>query len=263
MKNNVVNSYQNSTEELRFDIKSRKIEFINTTRIIDEHITKKSNILDCAAGTGVYAFYYADRGHNVTATDITPRHIEIIRENLITKDYKMKTAALDATDLSVFADNSFDVVFNMGPFYHLKDNEQREKCISECLRVLKPNGLIFTAYISRYFIFQFVGLANSNFIDKKLSQQILDTGIVNHEDEKCFWTDTYYTTIEEMESLYKDYNVEIVDHFAQDGITPYFKDKIEDFTEEQFDIWCDNHYRICREKSQLGASNHIIIVGKK
>ena len=27
-------------------------------------------ILDCAAGTGVYAFYLADKGHDVTATDM-------------------------------------------------------------------------------------------------------------------------------------------------------------------------------------------------
>ena len=39
-------------------------------------------ILDCAAGTGAYAFYLADKGHNVTATDITPRHIKIINEQL-------------------------------------------------------------------------------------------------------------------------------------------------------------------------------------
>lgn len=49
----------------------------------------------------------------------------------------MKTAILDATDMSIFEDESFDVVLNMGPFYHLVDISDREKCIRESLRVLK------------------------------------------------------------------------------------------------------------------------------
>ena len=138
MKNYVVESYENYKEEDRLTTNNaRRIEFVNTVKILDEHIQKNSKILDCAAGTGVYAFYFAGKGHDVTATDITPRHIDIINQNLADKQYSMKTAVLDATDLSVFADESFDVVLNMGPFYHLISEEQRNRCMNECIRVLK------------------------------------------------------------------------------------------------------------------------------
>ena len=40
----------------------------------------------CAAGTGVYAFYLTDKGHDVTAIGITPRHIEVIKEVVKDKD---------------------------------------------------------------------------------------------------------------------------------------------------------------------------------
>ena len=66
----------------------------------------------------------------------------------------MDTAVLDATDLSIFEDGTFDVVLNMGPFYHLLTEEKRDKCLSECIRVLKKGGLLITAYIPRFSVFQ-------------------------------------------------------------------------------------------------------------
>ena len=126
--NYVVDSYENYKEENRLTTNNaRRIEFVTTTRVLDEIIGTNSKILDCAAGTGIYAFWFADKGHDVTATDITPRHIDIINRTLTNKNYHMNTSVLDATDMSCFADDSFDIVLNMGPFYHLITEEQIEK----------------------------------------------------------------------------------------------------------------------------------------
>jgi len=134
MKNYVVESYENYREEERLSTNNaRRIEFITTIRALDELIVDKKKILDCAAGTGVYAFYLADKGHEVTATDITPRHIEVIKEVAKNKPYEMDTRVLDATDMRVFVDETFDVVLNMGPFYHLINEEDRKKCFEESL----------------------------------------------------------------------------------------------------------------------------------
>ena len=264
MENHVVDTYENYKEENRLTTNNaRKIEFETTIRVMEEWIGTDKKILDCAAGTGVYAFHFADRGHDVTATDITPRHVEIMNKTLQEKHYKMQTAVLDATDMSMFADESFDVVFNMGPMYHLIDEEKRNKCMEESLRVLKKGGLIFTAYISRYYIFQYIAMHDKQFLDYKLAEQLMQTGILRHEDEKCFWTDSYYATKKEMEELYRQKGVEIVDHFSQDGLTPMFASVVDTWSEEEFRIWCDHHYSVCREESTLGASNHVIIVGRK
>ena len=194
MKNYVVESYENYREEERLSTNNaRRIEFITTVRALDELIVSKKKILDCAAGTGVYAFYLADRGHEVTATDITPRHIEVIKEVVKDKPYEMDARVLDAN----------------------------------------------------------------------LAKQLTETGVLRHDDEKCFWTDTYYSTDEEMENLYREYGMEVIDHFAQDGATPHFSKKVDQWNEEQFKVWCDYHYSICRQKSLLGASNHAVIVGRK
>lgn len=264
MRKYVIESYENYREEDRLSTnKARKIEFLTTVKALDEIIKGKKTILDCAAGTGIYSFYYADKGHMVTATDITPRHIEVIRSILKNKPYKMETAVLDATDMSIFENESFDVVLNMGPFYHLVDVSDREKCMRESLRVLKKGGFLITAYIPRYYVFQYVATQNKDFLDAGLAKQIIQTGELHHDDEKCFWTDTYYSTYEEMEQLYQQYGVTVIDHFAQDGATAHFSEKVDNWTDEEFKIWCDYHYSVCREKSLLGASNHVIIAGQK
>lgn len=59
-----------------------------------------------AAGTGIYAFWLADKGHEVTATDITPRHINIINEILKNKNYTMNTAVLGATESLLLEENN-------------------------------------------------------------------------------------------------------------------------------------------------------------
>lgn len=264
MKNYVVESYENYKEEDRLSTNNaRRIEFLTTVRVLDELITEKKKILDCAAGTGIYAFYLADKGHKVTATDITPRHIEIIKSIVGRKNYEIESMVLDATNMSVFKNESFDVVLNMGPFYHLINESDRVRCFQESLRVLKKGGLLVTSYIPRYYVFQYVVMQNDYYLDAKLAQQLIETGVLRHDDEKCFWTDTYYSTAEEMEALYRDYGIEVLDHFAQDGATPHFSQKVDEWNDEQFKIWCDYHYSVCRQKSLLGASNHVVIVGRK
>ncbi len=264
MKNYVVESYENYREEDRLSTNNaRRIEYLTTVKILDELIDGKKKILDCAAGTGIYAFHLADNGHDVTATDITPRHVDVMNNILESKDYDMHTAVLDATDMSVFADESFDVVLNMGPFYHLTDENAREKCLSECRRVLKKGGLLVTAYIPRYYIFQFIAMQDVSFLDAGLANQLINTGVLRHDDEKCFWTDTYYSSADEMEKLYGQYGFETIDHFAQDGLTPQYHEKADRWNDEQFRTWCDYHYSVCREKSLLGASNHVVIIGRK
>lgn len=264
MKKHIIDSYENYKEENRLTTNNaRRIEYLTTVRAMNELLGKNQKILDCAAGTGIYAFHLAEQGHQITATDITPRHVEIINQTLANKDYQMETSILDATDMSMFADESFDVVLNMGPFYHLIDASQREKCLNEAMRVLKKGGILFTTYIPRYYVFQYVAMSDSRYLDAKLADQLIQTGILRHDDERCFWTDTYYATKHEMEQLYLQHGLEVIDHFAQDGLTPSFAGKVDNWTEEEFRIWCNYHYSVCREESILGASNHVMIVGRK
>lgn len=77
----IVEYYENYDEEARL-IKdnAHKIEFITTMHFLDKFVKPSSRILEVGAGTGRYSFSLAEKGHSVTALDITPKHIEIMKE---------------------------------------------------------------------------------------------------------------------------------------------------------------------------------------
>lgn len=264
MNSEVIKYYENYKEEDRITTNNaRRIEFLTTVHHFDKLFNGNLKILDCAAGTGAYAFYLADRGHTITATDITPRHIDYINEHLKDKAYTMYTSVLDATDMSCFSDASFDVVLNMGPFYHLINEEMRKKCFEESIRVLKKGGFLVTAYIPKFYLNQMIVMSDDKYLDNELLNQIKDKGILKHDDPKCFWTDTYYSSYDEMQALYEEYKLDIVEHFAQDGLAPLFHEKVDKWSEEQFKTWFEYHISVCTEKSIIDMSNHVIIVGQK
>ena len=71
MKNYVVESYENYKEEERLSTNNaRRIEFLTTVRVLNELISGRKKILDCAAGTGIYAFHLAETVlHDFTKAD--------------------------------------------------------------------------------------------------------------------------------------------------------------------------------------------------
>ncbi|MDF2821547.1 MAG: SAM-dependent methyltransferase [Clostridiales bacterium] len=259
---NVVEGYYQEDNKLTIN-KVKKIEFVTTVKALDAVLPEKAKILDCASGTGNYAFYYADRGYGVTALDITPRHIDFIEEKLKSKDYTMEIGVNDATDLSRFDDAIFDIVLCMGPIYHLTEKTMRDKCLSECIRVLKKGGILVTSYINRFYVFPYVVTSYGKFLNKDLAKTLVETGVMKKGDSTSFWTDSYYSTPEETEADFQRYNLTIIDHLATDGLSKILRDKIDRMSEEEFRIWCDYHYSVCREKSILGASNHGLVIGRK
>ncbi len=86
----------------------------------------------------------------MTLADLSPELLELAREKAAEAGVAIEGfVEANATDLSQFADASFDVVLCMGPPYHLILEEDRQRVVSELLRVLKPGGMVFTAFLNR------------------------------------------------------------------------------------------------------------------
>ena len=100
------------------------------------------SILDLGGGAGAYSFPLAKKGYKVTLADLSETLLSQAKkqkeedkvQNLVSCDQ------VNATDLSCYKDNSFDVVLLFGPLYHLTEKDEREKCIKEIRRVLKTGG---------------------------------------------------------------------------------------------------------------------------
>lgn len=111
-------------------------------------LNKKCRILDACAGTGIYAFELAKRGHEVIAGDLIDANVEKMRKRQEENNLLKHIYEGNILNLSQIEDNSFDVVMNLGAYYHLCNREEREKGIKESLRVLKDGGIIAAFYNS-------------------------------------------------------------------------------------------------------------------
>lgn len=264
--NNIVNFYEKYDEESRLTTNNaRKVEFTVTTTILNQYMKKHNKILELGAGTGIYSFYYAEKGNDVIATDITPKYVDIIKQKLDKRknSINLSTEIVDATNLGSYESESFDIVLCLGPMYHLTNEYDREKCIKESLRVLKKGGILAIAYINKHFVLNSIMTRDKKFITYNFVEKVLNTGVIKEGEKECFWTDTFFTTPMEMESFITKFNTQIIDHVGTDGLSPFLKDFVDNMNDEEYSIWLHYSLNSCREKSILGMSNHGLLICKK
>ena len=85
--------------------------------------------MDVGGATGVYAFWLAEKGHEVHLLDIVPLHIEKAKKRNESAQHKVKESTLGDARQLPFADNTADVLLLFGPLYHLTDPADRAKAL--------------------------------------------------------------------------------------------------------------------------------------
>jgi len=117
------------------------MEYKYTKKILDRYIPTEASVLEIGCGTGYYGIYLSDKCKKYTGLDITPGNIALFRDKIIERSLaNVETVIGDATDLSGFDDDSFDVVLTFGPIYHLPPEESKI-AFAESKRVCKKNGI--------------------------------------------------------------------------------------------------------------------------
>jgi len=102
-------------------------------------------ILGLASGGGQQGPILATLGADVTIFDNSEKQLEQDKTLSTKFDLDIKTVQGDMKDLSVFADNSFDLIFNPCSIVFV---ENVLPVWEECFRVLKPNGILMTGLIN-------------------------------------------------------------------------------------------------------------------
>lgn len=106
---------------------------------------KGLKILGLASGGGQQGPILAALGADVTIFDNSENQLNQDRELSAEFDLNIKTVQGDMKDLSVFADKSFDVIFNPCSVVFAED---LKPIWQECYRVLKDNGVLMTGLIN-------------------------------------------------------------------------------------------------------------------
>jgi len=108
-------------------------------------------VLDVGGAAGVYALPLAAAGHQVHLVDPVALHIEqALGASGRQPETPLASATVGDARRLERADASVDAVLLLGPLYHLTDRADRVKALSEARRVLRPDGVLAAAAISRF-----------------------------------------------------------------------------------------------------------------
>ena len=105
------------------------------TRVLEGYVRPGDRVLDAGAGPGRFTLEMLRLGAHVTALDISPGQLELLRARV--PDVEAVTG--DITDLSRFPDDGFDVTVCFGgPVSYVVD--RAELAVAELARVTRPGG---------------------------------------------------------------------------------------------------------------------------
>ena len=148
----VLNGYNCGIEKNRLRNDLGLVEFARTKELLLEFLPKPpATIYDIGGGYGEYAWFLTSLGYEVHLFDISEKNIEMADDLAIEySGYQLHSAEVaDARNINR-PDNSADAILFMGPMYHIVEYNERLLALKECKRLLKENGILYTAAITRY-----------------------------------------------------------------------------------------------------------------
>ena len=244
---------------------SSPIEFERSKEILGRYLpAAPASILDVGGASGVYASWLAGRGYDVHLVDPVPLHVEQARA--ASDEGPGFTAAVgDARELEA-ADGAFDAVLLMGPLYHLIEHDQRLLALAEASRVVRDDGVVVIAAISR-FASLLDGLRSSHLDEPDFEAMVkvdLATGIHRNPrpaDQRPDWfTTAYFHRPEELRDEITASGLDVVALLGVEGpgwLTASDEDPV---AASERVLWAAR--AVEAEPSALGLSAHLLAIAR-
>ena len=260
--------YERSDEDGRFKAADGEIEFLRTKDILIRHLPAGSlRIADVGGGSGPYSFWLSNLGHEVHLLDLVSKHIRIATERNKSEKHRIASAQVGTATKLPFADGQFDVVLLMGPLYHLPEPTDRATALLEAKRVLKPGGILFAAYISRFA--SLLDGYRSNLVADPEFRSILaeDLASGRHhgsaDGSPKYFTDAYLHRPEDIEQEAVSAGFQPVHLLSVEGfgwLVPGFAELWNDTVRRANLLQALT--RVEKERSLLGVSAHLMLVAR-
>lgn len=254
----VSSHYDQYDEDGRLDrTRHGQLEHYITMTYINRYAAKGSKVLEVGAGTGRYSIALAKEGMDVTSVELVESNLAVLREN--SKGMENLTSYQgDATDLSRFADDSFDVTLFLGPMYHLYEEDEVDRAIDEAIRVTKPGGVILFAFISVF------GIMYANYFYGNWTagqkENFTDDHKVRHFKEQLF---TGYD-VTEFEGLFQKKPVDWLTTTGVDGLLEPIEERPNfSLSDEDFKALAEWYLAFSEKRELLGNTLHLLYICRK
>ena len=184
---------------------SGRLEYMMSMSLLKRFLPGKGTLLDLGGGAGAYSFPLAAEGYQVFLADLSEELIRQAEEQNAETETPVACHVVNAIDLSLYGDGQFDAVLLMGPLYHLLEASERDRCLSEVSRVLKPGGVVFATFIP--YLSGSIGVVDRIFghpdqVNADNLKEVFRSGRFSNLSAAGF-QEGYYPAPEEIEELFR------------------------------------------------------------
>lgn len=257
----IIDFYNNYDEDSRLMLKHGTVEFLTTMRYIKKYIKHGDCVLEIGAGTGRYSHTLARQGYQVDAVELVEHNIEVFRQNTLPTE-KIAVMQGNALDLSAFPDDKYDITLLLGPLYHLYTTEDKRQALREAIRVTKPGGVIFAAYVISDGCLLDDGFHRCNINVAKY----IETGLI---DADTFATKSEPKDLfelvrkEDIDLLMSVFPTTRLHYVASDGCALFMREAIDKMDNNTFELYLKYHFATCERDDLMGITSHSIDIFRK
>ena len=251
--------YGQYDEEGRLLTRHGKVEFTTTMKYIEKYLNPGMRIMDIGAATGRYSHTLARMGYQVDAVELLEHNIEIFMSNT-EADESVTITRGNAMDLSDFESNTYDITLLLGPMYHLFTKEDKQKALSEAIRVTKKGGIIFAAYCMMDASILGYGFRRGNIHDL-IEKTMLDP--VTFKAYSGPWDIWALHRKGDIDELMSDFHVTRLHFLASDGYANHMRDVLEAMDDKTYELFIRYHLATCENQDMVGYSNHTLDIFRK
>ncbi len=223
-------------------------------------------VAEIGVGGGHYTEFLARRGCHLHLVDISSRLLDGVEE-------KLRQAGLDGqiagrhrvsgTNLEGLPSEGSDIALLLGPLYHLQTLAERQRCVQEAARILKPGGTLFAAGINRLAYLR--DLLRMKFAPASqrvaFHHQYLRDGNVDPDHAPPLGYG-HLTTASEFLELF-EVQFEKMTFLGVESFTAAWQDIYGGLPAAEQEVWMDLVEDTGQTPEGIGQSDHFLFVGRK
>ncbi len=261
--------YSRYDEEGRLLSLHGQVEYHTTMNYLHRYLQPGARILEVGAGTGRYSLALAAEGYAVTAVELIPHNLALLREK-ITAGMDIETYEGNALDLSFLMSGTYDMVLLLGPLYHLYNKEDKITAMEEAMRCAKPGGVLGFAHCmadATTYCYAFAQDGNGQYrihdlMARKLITRGADGRFVLHSTPTELFELVTKADIDEYLAHFGDRAARL--HFVgTDMGTNYLRPQVDAMDDDTFRLFLEYHDSICERVDLVGASHHTLDLWRK
>lgn len=237
------------------------------THYLKEYVPPESRVLEVGAGPGRFTQILAQIGAQVVVSDISAVQLELNKKYAQEEGFAEAVLAwetADICDLSQFASSSFDrVVAYGGPFSYALD--QRDTALRECLRVLRPGGILLLSVMSLWGTLHSFLPSVLNDVSGEANRKVVASGDLVTETYDNNQHFMHMFRASELQGWLNQAGTQLLAISASSSLSSTWAEQLTEIRQDQgqWDLLLELELEACSQPGALDMSTHLLAVVKK